>query len=226
MMRKSTLNLIVDALALVVLAMLAATGFLIAYKLPPGSGGGEGRFGAVHGAGLAVWGLTRHGWGDIHLVLAFVLAALIAIHLVSHWQWIRTVAKVEGGPVGPVRKAIVIGSAVVALALVALPFALTPTRFGPAGKAVGAVGDAVEQAEAGASNEMLYGGLTIDEVSRRTGLSLPQIAAALGAPKPLQGDEKLGRLLREQGLNMKEGRRRLLQAMPVTPAPTTTQPPR
>ncbi len=73
---------------------------------------------------------------------------------------------------------------------------------------------------------MLYGGLTIDEVSRRTGLSLPQIAAALGAPKPLQGDEKLGRLLREQGLNMKEGRRRLLQAMPVTPAPTTTQPPR
>ncbi len=49
MMRKSTLNLIVDALALVVLAMLAATGFLIAYKLPPGSGGGEGRFGAVHG---------------------------------------------------------------------------------------------------------------------------------------------------------------------------------
>ena len=221
-MRKSTFNLIVDATALVVLAGLAATGFLIAYQLPPGSGGGEGRgFGAVHGTALAVWGLTRHQWGNIHLILAFVLAALMAIHLVSHWQWIRAMAKTEGGPSGSVRKGMILGTAAISLVLVALPFLLTPRKLspGPSGSGSSVPGVSVPGPEDG-GNELIYGALTLDEVAQRTGLSVQRIAAVLGVKTPLKGDEKLGRLLRSEGINMQDARRRLIQAMPAPPGGT------
>jgi hypothetical protein len=136
MMRKPTFNLIVDATALIVMAGLAATGFLLEYKLPPGSGGGEGRgFGAIHGSALSIWGLARHQWGYIHLILAFVLAALMAVHLVNHWQWVRAMAKTEGGPSGGMRKGFILGAAAISLVLVLLPFLLTPRKQspGPAG---------------------------------------------------------------------------------------------
>lgn len=213
--RKSTFNMVVDALALVVLAMLAGTGFLIAYKLPPGSGGGEGRFGAMHGSGLSVLGLTRHGWGDVHLILAFVLAALIAVHLVSHWQWIRTMAKVEGGPSGGMRKAVMLVAALVSILFVVLPFLITPTRFSPAGRTpTETATPAVPSPASAEESDFLYGALTIDEVSRRTGLSTQRIADILGIEGSLNGDEKLGRLLRSHGINMQDARRKLRQAAP------------
>ena len=224
MMRKSTFNLIVDATALIVMAGLTATGFLLAYKLPPGSGGGEGRgFGAIHGSALAVWGLTRHQWGDLHLILAFVLAALMAAHLVSHWQWIRAMAKTEGGPSGGMRKGLILGAAAISLVLVLLPFLLTPRKLGPAGS-----GSSVSIPERNAGplptgdnapgesgNELIYGALTLDEVAQRTGLSVPRIAAVLGVKTPPQGDEKLGRWLRAEGLSMQDARSKLIQAMPT-----------
>lgn len=222
-MKKSTFNLIVDALAFVVLATLVGTGFLIAYKLPPGSGGGEGRLGAIYGSGLSVWGLTRHGWGDIHLILAFVLAGLIALHLVSHWQWIRAMAKVEGNPSVNMRKGVILIASVVSIVLVVLPFLLTPSRFGP-----GTTGSAptvtdpegVVSPASNGENEFLYGALTIDEVARRTGLSVQKIGEILGAKTPLKGGEKWGQLLRAEGLGMRDARSKLLQAMPPKPNAT------
>ena len=60
MMRRNTLNFLVDALTLLAIFVMIATGLVIRFILPPGTGGGHG------GAGLLLWGMGRHDWGDVH----------------------------------------------------------------------------------------------------------------------------------------------------------------
>lgn len=95
-MRRTTLNFIVDVIALVDLLLLAATGAILRWVLPPGSGGGHGygfRRGRAPGAVKELLGLGRHDWGDIHFVLALLFVLLILIHLYLHWTWIKTCGK-------------------------------------------------------------------------------------------------------------------------------------
>jgi hypothetical protein len=99
-MKRTTVNFIVDTITLLDLLLLAATGAIMRWVLPPGSGGGHGR-GFRGGRGPAVetqdvaslLGLGRHDWGDIHFILALVFVALILVHLILHWTWIKTCTK-------------------------------------------------------------------------------------------------------------------------------------
>lgn len=82
-----------DLVALVNLAALAATGFLIQYVLPPGTGGGWKTSGG-HGVGReetvkAILGYTRHQWGYLHYILALVFLVLMAVHILLHTNWIK-----------------------------------------------------------------------------------------------------------------------------------------
>jgi len=105
-MKKSTINLWLNIIAFINFLALAATGAIMRWVLPPGSGGRYGR-GAGLGRGwrggrgafdpadpegepiktLLGWG--RHDWGDLHFWLAVSLVAIIALHIVLHWSWIR-----------------------------------------------------------------------------------------------------------------------------------------
>ncbi len=58
---------------------LAGTGLLLAFRLPPGSRGGRG---------LAVLGLDRHQWGDMHTWLGYAFLVLLLLHLAVHWRWL------------------------------------------------------------------------------------------------------------------------------------------
>lgn len=75
-MRKNTINFWLDLTSLVLLLALAVTGLLMAFILPPGSGGST------------LWGLGRHGWGDVHFWVAGALLVLIVFHLALHWSWV------------------------------------------------------------------------------------------------------------------------------------------
>jgi hypothetical protein len=90
-MKRTTLNFVIDAVAFIGFLLLATTGMLLAYRLPPGSGGREG-FGGGRGESQRsidlLWGYTRHEWGDVHYWMAIVLMAVLALHLVLHWNWI------------------------------------------------------------------------------------------------------------------------------------------
>ncbi len=94
-MKRATLNFIVDSLAFLDLLLLTATGGVMKWVLPPGSGGGYGR-GYRGGRGPAgesmrQWlGLGRHDWGDVHFIMALVFVFLILVHIVLHWTWIKT----------------------------------------------------------------------------------------------------------------------------------------
>jgi len=75
-MRKGTVNFVLDAVSLVAMLAIAATGLLMKFVLPPGSGS------------LSVWGLGRHAWGGIHFWLAAALIVLLVLHVALHWAWV------------------------------------------------------------------------------------------------------------------------------------------
>lgn len=80
-MRKPEVNFAIDTLAFFLFLCLVSTGSLIYFVMPPASG-------------LSVWGMDRHGWGDIHFWIAISFLLLMAIHFILHWNWIKQ--KVRG----------------------------------------------------------------------------------------------------------------------------------
>lgn len=90
-MRRSKINLLVDAATLVAMLAMVCTGLIIRYILPPGSGGHGG------GRGLVLWGMDRHEWGGLHFWLAVAVVGLLLVHVVLHWPWIMGVVRRLGG---------------------------------------------------------------------------------------------------------------------------------
>lgn len=82
-MTRSTLNYLIDAATLLVLLGMVATGLILEFVLPPGSGG-------IRHAPDTLWSLARHDWGALHFYTAIALAALIVLHLALHWNWVFT----------------------------------------------------------------------------------------------------------------------------------------
>ena len=79
-MKKAELNFAIDLAALAAFILLLSTGFLIYFVLPAGSGQ------------LEIWGLNRHGWGEIHFWIAISFLLIIGIHFVLHWKWIKNMS--------------------------------------------------------------------------------------------------------------------------------------
>ncbi len=98
--KRATVNFILDLIGLADLILLAATGSIMRWVLPPGSGAGGGHgFRGGRGPGpdadqvKQLLGLGRHDWGDVHFVLALVFVLLILVHIILHWTWIKTCGK-------------------------------------------------------------------------------------------------------------------------------------
>jgi hypothetical protein len=62
---------------------MAGTGFLIAYRLPPGRRGHHGP---------TVLGLKGHDWAEIHFYLSWAFISLAVVHLILHRHWLIRVA--------------------------------------------------------------------------------------------------------------------------------------
>lgn len=79
-------NFWLDLASLIAMVGLMATGGLIHFVLPAGSG-------KFHG----LLGWNRHDIGRLHFYLAVAAIVLLALHVVVHWGWICcVVAKVLG----------------------------------------------------------------------------------------------------------------------------------
>jgi hypothetical protein len=87
--RRVKFNAIVNIVGFVAFSVLAVTGLVELMFLPPGTGG-RGR-GA--GPAVTVLGLGRHDWGDIHNVAGIAMLAIVALHLILHWRWIKCLPK-------------------------------------------------------------------------------------------------------------------------------------
>ncbi len=121
-MNQSKINFVIDTVGLVLLAMLAATGFLIHFVLPAGSG-----------RSLHVWGLTRHDWGDVHFWLAAGLLTAMGLHLAMHWRWVIHMIKGNGRHAG-LRWGLVVVVLLMLLGLLVSPWLLPVESSGERGQ--------------------------------------------------------------------------------------------
>lgn len=80
---KPTLMRIANWLLYVGFCFLIGTGWLLEFRLVPGSRGGRG---------LELLGWGRHDWGDLHFWTACAVVALTIAHLALNWAWVRKVA--------------------------------------------------------------------------------------------------------------------------------------
>ena len=119
---QSKLNLSIDIIMLLLLMPLAGIGFLIKYVLIPGIQRNE-RYGA--GVELEFWGLTRHQWGSIHLIISIVFLVLLLLHIILHWKMIVGIFKrmVPDKVLRAISATLVVGAG---LLLIAFPLFVEP----------------------------------------------------------------------------------------------------
>ncbi len=90
---KTKFNIIVDILGFFSFLIISFSGIVLWRILPRGSYQG--------GRGITTekmfFGLDRHNWTDIHNYIALVFIALILIHLILHWHWIKSLPKLISG---------------------------------------------------------------------------------------------------------------------------------
>ena len=128
------INLLIDIVAFASAVFLIATGFLLEYTLPPGSGrlGTEGFGvgpGGLHRPILLLWGLTRHEWGQLHYYFALALMAVLSLHLLLHWQWIACMVQGKPRKGSGLRVAVGILGLASLLALALAPFLSSQDRM-------------------------------------------------------------------------------------------------
>lgn len=118
---KTKWNFLIDAVMFADMMLIAGIGFLLKYALPRGGhNSGVGRSG-----GLSILGLTRHEWGDVHLIVAVFFLILLVVHIILHWGAIcRIFSNLISS--GAVRIAAALSFAVLCAALITFPFFIKP----------------------------------------------------------------------------------------------------
>jgi len=224
MSRKSTINFVVDLISLLAIFALVATGLIIRFVLPPGTGGRHGE------GGLMLWGLGRHAWGDLHFWTSVVLAALLVLHVALHWTWVCAMTRrlVRGTQAEPLdartRHAYGVGflSAVVIVfggftwyaKQAVKPMDGTPTpAVGPAHTAEDTFeGDSRARRQA---HDVIRGSMSLEEVERETGVPVNTLISGLSLPADTAPQDKLGRLGRQYGFDMDDVRAIVAKAQSV-----------
>lgn len=184
-MRKGNLNFVVDAVAFAAFVFLAATGILIRYVLPPGSG----RFSTL-------WGMDRHDWGRIHFWIAVFLLASLGLHLFLHWRWVVSIVTGRPREGSGFRVALAVVGLLALAGLAGAPF------FGPVEQA-GEPPHRLRSTEPGTGEALqINGSMTLREVERHTGVPAALILQELGLPPEVSLDERLGMLRRRYGFEI------------------------
>lgn len=89
-MTKSKLNLLIDAIMMLLLMAMSGLGLLIKYVLVPGF-----KRNALYGSEVELYflGLDRHQWGTVHMWISFAFLLLILLHIILHWKMIGCIFK-------------------------------------------------------------------------------------------------------------------------------------
>ncbi|MCK6483073.1 MAG: DUF4405 domain-containing protein [Phycisphaerae bacterium] len=221
-MTRATLNFVIDLVTYFVMLAMIATGLLVRYILPRGSG-----------ERLSAWNMTRHEWGDVHFWLAVSLGVLLLLHLALHWHWVcnlvlrwfRTPSSAAHAR-SALRRNLSGGAVLAATVLLVGGFVWAAQRATVESQAAAGAGRQerggredkepqaaspvdVERHERSIEEEPIRGSMTVGEVVQVTGLSPDRMARVLGVQEPLQADEQMGRLARRLGMSISTLRERL-----------------
>ncbi|MBI4384598.1 MAG: DUF4405 domain-containing protein [Nitrospinae bacterium] len=211
-MQRKNVNILIDALAFAFFVFLIATGMVLKYVLPPGSGrrfaSGEGREAEGKTVSLS-WGFSRHEWGDIHFWVAVGIMALLAAHLALHYKWAVTVVKGQTPEGSGARMGLGALGLATLLAVAVSPF-LSPKETVQRQREGREVSSPVpareEKTEDGAEEESIRGSMTLREVQERQGVPAEYLIEKLNLPKDTSPDARLGQLRRQSSFEMEDAR--------------------
>lgn len=178
--KKLTQDAWIDLVAFIAFVFLAATGVMLRYILPPGSG----RI-------TNVWGLDRHEWGTVHFWISIVFFSVMALHLIWHWKWIVCVIKGKETNKSGVR----MGLGLMGL-LVVIILALSPI-LSPVEKGVTGAGNTPRQTEV-----KLAGYMSLQDVSQQNNIPVKVLVKELGLSANVDPTETIGRIRKTYGLEM------------------------
>jgi glucan phosphoethanolaminetransferase (alkaline phosphatase superfamily) len=218
---KSKLNLSINIVMLLLVMPIAGIGFLMKYVLIPGT-----QRNVLYGSNvdLAFLGLTRHQWGNVHLILSIVFLSLLILHIILHWKIITCVFQ-RMIPHKMIRTVFIVLLTSIGLLLISFPLFIKPevvqkeplhqnkkyrqidspvmdTLF------IGLFGQNKPKSNVNSQNDNhkeheqsfkdeyeVYGSMTLHYVANKYNVPVNTIAADLKIPENL-ADEKLGRLKR------------------------------
>jgi hypothetical protein len=230
MKNRGTINLLIDLLMLPLMAALGGIGFLMKYVLPSGRDkilrGGSNR-------DMLLWGMDRHQWGDLHLILAYILLGLLVLHIVFHWGCILSMVR-QRLPSARWRQGAWVTVSLVTLFLLLFPFMFSPVEAGndaflhrnirvsedpqePVSSGLGEEAPILSsespsmptpQAEHDHSGE-INGRMTLREAAVRLGLTLDEARKRLDLQNDVDETVSLGRIRHRLGINMEDLRHRL-----------------
>ena len=203
-MKRTQLNFGIDAAAFVGFMLLLATGLLLEYQLPAGSGGLQGR-GSGRGTGeqqiALLWGWTRHDWGQIHYWIAVVCMAVLALHLVLHWKWILAVVKGAHDDASGYRCAVGLASLIGVVLLCAMPLVVS-TQQVSRHELAGEQGSA--ETDASLDEHTVRGSMTVSEVAVALDRPVDKLLKDLGLPASTEPSDRMGQVLRRNGREMSD----------------------
>lgn len=76
-MKRSVVNALFDLAAALFVVGMAATGLVLQFVLPRGSG-----------RTWLLWSLERHDWAALHAYTSTALIGVLCVHVALHWRWI------------------------------------------------------------------------------------------------------------------------------------------
>jgi len=89
-MKNKHLNYLVNTLMFILMMTILGVGFLMKFILISGQ---ERWIKYGRNVELTFWGIDRHEWGKIHLILGLTMIALLILHLILHWNAITIYIK-------------------------------------------------------------------------------------------------------------------------------------
>lgn len=187
-MKRSNLNLIIDIIAFTGFVVLATTGVLMHYLLPPGSG----RYSTI-------WGLDRHEWGGIHFWLAIIFFSILALHLLLHWRWLLSTLTGRPREGSGLRLGLGVVGLVTVIALSVAPL-LAPVEIKANSKNSWSLSSHRDQ------GIFIRGSMTLMDIEEAVGVPARYIADALNLPKSISVKEKIGLLAQTYDFTMNDVR--------------------
>jgi hypothetical protein len=210
-MKKTDWQYLVDTLLFLCIVGIIFIGFLMGLVLPKGPAAPE--------SAKYFLGLHRHQWGNIHFYLSIAFSALIIIHLIFSWKWIK-------GKSRQIFKkgwsSMLIVTAVASILVLTIFWALYPRYPGTYedyGVRAGAKAKEHNPAnerfpvheetiflEDGTVAIVITGQTTLKQVADATGIPIKEIAAELSLPAKISPNESFGRLRKQYPITIQGAR--------------------
>ena len=221
---KQKTNIVIDLVMLVLMILIAVIGVMIRYVLIPGS-----ERWAKYGENveLSVWGMDRHEWGLIHLIVGAVLMVLLVLHLYLHWKQVLNMLQ-KLFPQKVVRNAFLVGFSLISIGICLLLF--VPAEVGQEiGKGRGRLEhtESPEELVLNQSTEKLSltkeeqheahrtldirGSSTLGEIAAAYKIDSKELKKSLHIPAAVSENERLGRIRRNYNFTMSDVEKAVIQ---------------